>query len=198
VKIYEDLKQNTPEWLAVRLGKFTASDAQAIGNSGPGLMTLCFEKAAEILTGKIAEGYTNADMERGHELEEMARNSYELLTGVQVKQVGFIEADEMVGCSPDGLIKEDGIQEIKCKNDVNFARFLFEKKIDPAHEWQMQMQLLVSGRQYVDYVLFNPNFNDRSTVVTKIARDEIMIKKLEAGLAKGKEQLAAILAEIKK
>ena len=198
MKIYEDLQQNTPEWLAVRLGKFTASDATAIGNSDPGLLTLCFEKAAEILTGKIAEGYTNGDIERGHELEEMARNSYELKTGVQVKQVGFIEADEMVGCSPDGLIKEDGMQEIKCKNDVNFARFLFDRKIDPAHEWQMQMQLLVSGRQWVDYVLFNPNFGDRSTIITRIARDESKIKKLEAGLAKGKEQLAAILAEIKK
>lgn len=198
MKIYEDLQQNTPEWLAVRLGKFTASDAQAIATGGKGLETLCFEKAAEILTGKIVEGYTNADIERGHELEDMARNSYELKTGVQVKQVGFIEADEMVGCSPDGLIKEDGMQEIKCKNDANFARFLFDKKIDPAHEWQMQMQLLVSGRQWVDYVLFNPNFNDRSTVITKIARDEIMIKKIEAGLAKGKEMLAAILAEIKK
>lgn len=195
MKIYTELKQNTPEWLEVRLGKLTASDAQAIATSGKGLETLAYEKVAEIMTGKIKEGYTNDDVERGHDLEMLARNSYEIMTGVVVKQVGFVELDNMIGCSPDGLIAEDGVQEIKCKNDANFVRFLYDRKIDPAHEWQMQMQLLVTGRNYVDYVLFNPNFKT-STIVTRIARNEAMIKKLADGIEQGKKLIKGILQEV--
>ena len=125
-----NIDQNTPEWHALRLGKFTASNAQAIANNGKGLETLCFEKVAEILTGKAKESYTNDDMQRGNDLEEMARNSYELETGIVVKRVGFIEKSDRIGCSPDGLIAEDGLQEIKCKNDANFVRYLFDKKIN--------------------------------------------------------------------
>lgn len=196
MKIYDKIEQGTPEWLMLRLGKFTASDAQAIASNGKGLETLVFEKAAEILTGKLKDEYTNADMDRGNELEEQARNEYELATGVVVKRVGFIEKSERVGCSPDGLIGEDGLQEIKCKNDANFARYMFDKIIDPAHIWQMQMQLLISERQYCDYVVFNPNF-PTSVIVTKVVRDEIAIEKLRIGLEEAQEKLDNVLAKIK-
>lgn len=192
MKIYEELKQGTAEWLQVRLGKFTASDAQAIATNGKGLETLVYEKAAEILTGQIKEQYTNGDMERGNALEMLARNSYELETGVIVTQVGFIEIDQYEGCSPDGLVGEEGLVEIKCKNDSNFVKFLFDGLIDPAHEWQMQHQLKVTGRKWVDYVLFNPNFQ-RSTVITRVLRAEDKIVKLTKGIETGKTKLAEVL-----
>ena len=96
MKIYRELEQNTPEWMQVRLGKFTASDCYAIGTAGSGkgkdgLETLCLEKASEILTGQLPEMFTNEDVERGHQLEQEARISYELETGRAVEQVGFIE-----------------------------------------------------------------------------------------------------------
>lgn len=196
MKIYDQIEQGSPEWLLLRLGKFTASDAQAIASNGKGLETLVFEKAAEILTGKLKEEYTNDDMERGKALEEQARNEYELETGVVVKRIGFIEKSERVGCSPDGLIGEDGLQEIKCKNDANFARYMFDRIIDPAHIWQMQMQLLISERQYCDYVVFNPNF-PKSVIVTKVVRDEAAIEKLRIGLEEAQEKLDNVLAKIK-
>lgn len=192
MKIYNDLKQGTPEWLKVRIGKFTASTAQAIASNGAGLKTLVFEKAAEVMTGQQKEGYTNSDMERGNELELIARNAYELEKGVVTTQVGFIELDERVGASPDGLVGEDGLIEIKCKNDSNFVRFIFDNEIDPAHEWQMQMQLWVTGRKWVDYVLFNPNFPN-PVIITRVLRDEAKIKKIEVGIENGKKQLAEIL-----
>lgn len=192
-----DVKQGTPEWVAVRLGKFTASDAQSIATNGKGLETLVFEKAAEILTGQQKESYSNADMERGHALEMLARNSYELEKGVMVTQVGFIEIDEYIGCSPDGMVLEEGLLEIKCKNDSNFLKFAFDNIIDPAHDYQMQMQLLVTGRKWVDYVLFNPNF-DRSTVITRVLRSEEKIKKIETGLQTAKAKLAEILKVVNK
>jgi exodeoxyribonuclease (lambda-induced) len=197
MKIYTELKQGTPEWLQVRLGKFTASNAQAIASNGKGLDTLVYEKAAELLTGQIKEAYTNTDMERGNALEMLARNSYELETGVIITQVGFIEVDEYEGCSPDGLVKEEGLIEIKCKNDSNFVKFLMDGAIDPAHEWQMQHQLKVTGRQWVDYVLFNPNFK-KTTVITRVLRNEEKIKKLEAGITTGKAKLTEILKVVNK
>lgn len=195
MKIYDKLEQGTQEWLDLRLGKLTASKAQAIGSNGKGLETLVYEKVAELMTGKTKDSYTNPDMERGNELEEMARNAYELETGILVRQVGFVELNKYVGCSPDGLIEEDGLQEIKCPNDVTFVKFLHSQKIDTGYDWQMQMQMLVTNRKWVDYVLFNPNFK-KSVIITKVARNEAKIKKLEAGLEKGVKLIESILAQI--
>lgn len=193
--IYNDLEQGTEEWLRVRLGKFTASDAQAISVNGKGLETLVFKKVGEIVTGKIKESFSNGDMERGKELEELARNAYELETGIVVLRVGFLEKSKRVGCSPDGLIGEDGMQEIKCKDDANYARYKFERKIDPEHYWQMQFQMLVSGRKWVDYVVFNPNF-PTTIIIERVERNEADIEKLRLGLENGIEQVEKVLAKI--
>ena len=195
MKIYNDLEQGTEEWHTVRLGKFTASDAYAIASNGKGLETLCFEKVAEIKTGKTKESYTNGDIDRGKELESLARSSYEVETGIVATQVGFIEEDERVGCSPDGLVEDNGLVEIKCKSDSNYVKYLYDGKIDPAHEWQMQMQMLITGRKWVDYVVFNPNF-EKTVSIVRVKRNEESIKALQAGIAKGKETVEKILAKI--
>lgn len=195
--IIHNFEQGSEEWLKIRLGKFTASDGQAIASNGKGLETLVFQKVAELMTGKGKPEFTNDDIERGKELEELARNSYEVETGIVVKKVGFIELDEFTGCSPDGLIGEDGLQEIKCKNDANFARYLYDQKIDPEHNWQMQFQMFVTGREWVDYVVFNENFT-RQTIVARVMRNETEIAKLKAGVITGIAQVKAILEKINK
>ena len=192
----KDNPQGSEEWLQDRLGHFTGSNAQAVASSGAGLTTAVFEKVAEILTGKAKEAYSNADMERGNELEAMARNSYELESGNTVKEVGFVEMDESTGCSPDGFIGKDGLVEIKCPNDTNFAKYLFYKKIDSAHDWQMQMQMFVTDGKQWEYVVFNPNFPN-TTIIVRIERDEDKIKKIEEGLKIGKEKIEEILKKIK-
>src|SRR5574343_710043 len=125
-----NVTQGTQQWFDCRLGHFTASNAQAIANNGKGLETLVFEKVAEKLTRKQKESYTNPDIDRGHELEGMARSNYEIETGSKVVEVGFCELDEYVGCSPDGFVGDDGLVEIKCKNDANYVKYLYEKKVD--------------------------------------------------------------------
>ena len=195
MKLHTDIQQGTEEWLRLRLGKFTASTAQAIATNGKGLETLVFEKVAETMTGKLKEQYTNEDIERGHALEMIARNNYELETGNVVSEIAFIEMDEKIGCSPDGLIAEDGLVEIKCMNDAKFARYMYEMKIDPAHQWQMQMQMLVSGRQWADYVVYNENFK-RTTIIQRVTRNEADINKLRAGLVQGVAMLETILEKL--
>lgn len=196
--IIHNLKQGTPEWFAVRLGKFTASEAQAIATAGKGLDTLVFKKVAERLTGKLAdEQYTNPDIERGHTLEDDARLSYELETGRLVKVVGFCELNEDVGCSPDGLVGDDGMIEIKSKNDINFVKEMYYDQIDPAHFWQMQMQMYVADRKWNDYTVFNPNFK-KPLIIRRVERDETSIAKIKLGLLTGINKRDEIIKSIVK
>jgi predicted phage-related endonuclease len=196
MKIYTDIEQGTQQWFDIRLGKFTASHAQAIATNGKGLETLVYDKVAEILTRKMKESYTNSDIERGKELEEMARNTYELETGIAVTRVGFIEKSERVGCSPDGLIGEDGLQEIKCINDANFVKYMHLRDIDKDHIWQMQMQMDVTGRKWCDYVVYNPNF-PKPLIITRIERDNSAIERIRLGCEAGIQKVDEILGGIK-
>lgn len=190
-----NVDQKSQEWLDLRLGKFTASDAQAIANTGKGLETLIFDKVAEKMTGKQKIVKTNDDIERGNEMEKEARLMYELKTGNEVQEVGFCELDDMTGCSPDGLVGEDGLIEIKCKNGANYARFLYDQKIDPAHRWQMQMQMYVTGRQWCDYIVYNEDFDDPMSVI-RVDRDDDDITLIKSGLAIGKKNLLEIMSKI--
>ena len=197
MKTYNKISQGSEEWLKLRLGKFTASQAQAIASAGKGLETLVFKKVAEILTNKAEEGYKNFDMERGHELEAMARGAYELETGNIVREVGFCELDKQIGCSPDGLVGDDGLMEIKCPCDKVFVEYLYSGKIDTGYMWQMQMQMYVTDRTWCDYVVFNDNFPN-SIVITRVERDEGAVAKIKAGLATAKAMTDSILLKIKK
>ena len=196
MKIY-NFPQNTPEWYEVRLGKLTASRAQAIGNCGKGLETLCWEKAAEIITGKLPEQIESEDIRRGHELENEARGAYSIETGRPVEQVGFVEYSKYAGCSPDGLVK-DGLIEIKCKNDVNHLKLLTRQKPESEYMWQMQMQMLVTKRRWCDFVSYNPHFVDKPLIIIRIDQDLTMQRDLLEGIKKGTKRIQEILKEIEK
>jgi len=195
MKIHQ-INQGTDEWFDLRKGKMTASHAQAIGNCGKGLDTYIYSLMADYYSTAPRDNYTNRDMERGNELEEQARAIYELETGLTVDQVGFIEHDELSGASPDGLIGEDGGVEIKCKNDTNYFKDLVEGKMDSAHNWQIQMTLLVTGRKWWDYVVYNPNFK-QSMIVKRILPDALAYEKIKRGLGMGKEKINKIKSLIK-
>lgn len=195
MKIY-NCKQKTDEWLKIRMGKFTASEAQAIATQGKGLETLCFSKAVEIITNKLNEGYSNDDIERGNDLESSARNMYELHTGKIVKEIGFVELNEHIGCSPDGLVEDSKLIEIKCKNDVNFLKFMYDGKLDKAHYWQMQMQMWIMEVKECDYILYNERFENR-LIITNVKRNDEDIKKLILGCNLGIELLNKILTKVR-
>jgi putative phage-type endonuclease len=196
MRVIKNIEQGTPEWHALRLGKFTASQAQAIATNGKGLETLVLEKAAELLTQKIPEEIDNDGIKRGKELEAEARAAYEVETGRAVEQAAFVERDEHCGCSPDGLISRDGLIEIKCKNDKNHLLMLLEEPIDSKHIWQMQMQMLVCGRQWCDFVSYNPNFEGRELVIRRVFSDPVRQDKIVAGLEAGIAQLKKLMERI--
>jgi predicted phage-related endonuclease len=189
--------QGTDEWKKVRLGKLTGSDAHTIGVAGKGLDTLCLKKVAEILTGKAEEGYKSQAMQNGNDLEAEARNAYELETGNIVTQVGFCELDDMVGASPDGLIADDGGLEVKCKTDAVYVKELLGEPIDPEHISQMQFGMMVTGRSWWDYIVYNPNF-EKSLIIRRVMRDEVAIAKIKAGVETGKALIKSYLLKIQK
>lgn len=191
-----NFEQHSPEWFSVRLGKMTASKAQAVGSNGKGLETLCYEKVAEILSGSSDDNYTNSDMERGNEQERLARASYEMETGNRVTEVGFCELDEYVGASPDGLVGDEGLVEFKCQKNAVYVKTLYSQKIDTKYVWQMQMQMLVTDRKWCDFVVFNENFTD--LIIIRVERDEEKIEKLRIGIEEGKKKIKEIIGKVGK
>jgi putative phage-type endonuclease len=192
VKIH-NFEQRTEDWYNIRKGKMTASNADTIIANGKGLETYIYNLMAEYYSSAEKENYINADMQRGIDLEPEARLEFEFYTDLDVQEVGFIEYNDFIGVSPDGLIGDDGLIEIKCPNDSVYFKLLLSDNIKPEYIAQMQMQLYVTDRQYCYFVSYNPNF-EKSLYIKKITRDEEMIEKLKKGLDKGTE----LIKEIKK
>ena len=193
MQIYSDIVQGSDEWLAIRKGKMTASHAQEIASNGKGLDTYVTKIVAECFSSGGYEGFKNSHMERGTELEPVARSMYELETGHVVEEVGFIEYNEYAGCSPDGLIGEDGLVEIKCHDDVSHFKMIIggAREIDTKYLWQIQMNLLITERAYGIYIAYNPNFT-KSLLTFKIERDEEKIAQILIGLHSGEGKIKAL------
>jgi hypothetical protein len=196
LKIYEELEQGTPEWLAVRSGKFTASkDFQQLVTGKPEtLQKLIRLKAAERITGQlVASTYTNVNMERGKELEASAIEAFEMQTGLAVQRVGFVELSEWAGCSPDGLIGDDAGIEIKSR-DIHTHLDCFIDGYDTAYKWQIQGNLYVTGRKRWYFVSYNPFYSHlgKHLFIAKIERDEAIISQIASGIEKGILQVQAV------
>jgi len=181
--------QGSEEWFATRKGKMTASHAQAIGNCGKGLDTYIIELMAEYYSSGEKEQFTSKHIERGNELEPIARSMYELETGNEVKEVGFVELNEFVGASPDGLVAEDGLIEIKCIDDVSYFKHLLNgiTEVDTKYIWQIQMQLLVTSRKWCDLVVYNPNYKESMCIFRikpNLEQHESLKKGFEIGIDK--------------
>lgn len=191
-----NFEQGTPEWFAIRKGKMTASKAQAIGNCGKGLKTYIEEMMAEFYSSGEKETFTTKHLDRGKELEPIARAMYEIKNGVKVQEVGFIEYNEFVGCSPDGLVGDDGGVEIKSIQDKDyFIHLISEDEYSSEHVWQVQMCLLVTGRHWWDLVYYNPNYK-KSMCVYRIYPDPEKFEALKKGFEMGQEMITNIKNKI--
>jgi putative phage-type endonuclease len=175
-----DVPQRSAEWFAARLGRLTASDAGKMlatikSGEAAARRDLRARLVAERLTGISAgEVYTNADMERGVELEPVARQAYEAYTGVTVTQVGFLQSVEhMAGASPDGVIDDmRGLVEIKCPRTARHLDLLKMDSIPKDYRPQLLHQLWISGAEYVDLVSYDPWLPKRLRVcILRLNRD---------------------------
>ena len=140
--------QNTDEWMSLRCGKITASQFKTafMGKSTKGYSDLIYTKRAEIKTGEIEDSYSNAWMERGHELEPLAREAYEIETFSEVKNGCFWTISDYIGASPDGLVGDDGLIEIKCPKASTVERYHDKGVLPTEYFWQVHGQMMCTGR----------------------------------------------------
>ena len=178
------MEQRTDEWFAARLGRVTASRINDVmaGKTTAARQNYITQLVVERLTKKQGESFTNAAMQWGTETEPLARAAYEAHASVFVDEVGIIyhPTIEMSGASPDGLIGEDGLIEIKCPNTATHVETMLSKKPDSKYINQMQWQMACTGRKWCDFVSYDPRMpEDLQLFVKRIARDDKRIAELE-------------------
>jgi predicted phage-related endonuclease len=203
-----NVEQKSDEWFKIREQyPLTASNAHTIAVAGKGLETLCWEIMANKYSFADEDKISTKDLDRGIELEPLARQIYELRTGYIVRKVGFVTDEEISkvgGASPDGdIVNEDGIVEFKAFADVKHFKMIIDFKetgtfeIEKDYQYQMQQQLLFTGKKWVDYSVFNPNFKD-SLLIQRVYRNEEIIEQIKKGLKKGEEILKEIKSKMEK
>lgn len=179
-----DCDQGSDEWIQARLGIVTASEFASVMAKGRGgdesktRRTYMLKLAGEILTGEPQERYSNGYMERGHVMEPDARNMYAFMKGVEPELVGFMKRGRF-GASPDSLIQENGLLEIKSKAPHLMLDVLERGVMPSEHIPQVQGQLMVSGRDWCDFVAYWPKL---PIFIKRVERDEIYIRNLRQGL----------------
>ena len=182
-----DIIQGTEDWFAARIGKVTASrvaDVLATIKTGESASRKNYrmELVCQRLTGQREEGFTNSHMERGIELEPLARAAYEFKTGVTVTEIGFVDhpSIEMSGASPDGLIGLYGLVEIKCPTAANHVETLLSGKAPTKYIAQMQWQMACTGAKWCDFVSYCPALGDNLALfVVRVDRDDEYIAETE-------------------
>ena len=196
-----DLIQGSPEWFAARCGKVTASrvaDLIAKTKSGWGASRANYmaELIAERLTGTPAPSFTNGAMQWGTDTEPQGLAAYEFFRDATVVQVGLVPHPkiEMTAASPDGLVGDDGMIEIKCPNTATHIDTVLRQAVPTKYLTQMQWQMACAERQWCDFASYDPRMPAHlSLFVKRIERDDDRIVELETLVV---EFLAEIDAKI--
>ena len=184
----EMMDQGSEEWFTIRIGKVTASRvADVIAKTKTGYSATRDNYMAQLvcerLTGQKGESFTNAAMQHGTDTEPLARAAYEALKDVLVDEVGFVSHPtiEMAGASPDGMVGEDGLIEIKCPNTATHIDTLLSQTVPGKYNTQMQFQMACTGRQWCDFVSFDNRLPEELQLfVMRVPRDEVFIRLIEA------------------
>ena len=188
------IEQGTPEWMAMRLGKLTASrmaDAKAKKDTAA-YKNYVAQLVAERLTGQMGESFSNAAMAWGTEHEPLARAEYEILSDATVDQVAFVDHPkiEWCGASPDGIVSSVGLVEIKCPNTATHIDYLLGQKPPAKYVPQMLLQLACTGMPWCDFVSYDPRMPEEHRLF--VVRFEPKRAEIEAV----EEAARAFLAEV--
>lgn len=194
-----DCEQGTEEWFRARAGMPTASEFATVMASGRGggdsksRRTYMLKLAGEILTSEPMENYSNAHMERGKQMEAEARDYYAFTKGVEPQQVGFI-VNGPKGCSPDSLIGDAGMLEIKTKLPHLMIETILKDEFPAEHKAQCQGALWVAEREWIDIIVYWPRL---PLFVKRAYRDEPYIANLSAAVDDFNEELFALVEKIR-
>lgn len=196
------MMQRTDDWYAVRCGKITASrikELTAKPKTGQKLNAVLLQLLSERLTGQWTQTPISHEMQWGIDNEELAKMTYELTMFCTVADAGFIPHPSiaMSGASPDGLVGDDGLIEIKCPKSTTHLNTLLMSEVPSEYLPQMMWQLACTGRQWCDFVSFDPRLlKELQIKIIRVMRDEEMIAKLESEVIKANEILDSKIKEL--
>jgi len=182
------IQQGSPEWMQLRCGKVTASRVADILRKGKGgavsatRQRYLGELVAERLTGVPYVGFKSADMEWGNATEEAARGFYAFMHNATLAEIDFVPHPkiELAGASPDRLVGDDGLLEIKCPATHTHIETLLTGSVEPDYQKQMCWQMACTGRLWTDYVSYDPRLpEDMQMFVKRFERDDTAIADME-------------------
>lgn len=196
-----DIEQGSEEWMSARAGIPTSSSFGLIvttkGKPSKQRQKYLYTLAGERITGKKEETYQNAAMSRGIEMEAEARSLYEIINDVKVDQVGICYPDEKKLCasSPDGIVGTEGLVEIKCPMLSTIVSYHINDGFVENYYQQLQGQLLVTGRKWVDVMAYYPAM---PPIILRVKRDDWFLETLKSELESFCAELEDITNKLKR
>lgn len=196
------MEQRSEEWFAARAGYVSASRMAGVMVEKRPSSTrdnLIAELICERLTGTSGNTFSSPAMQRGVDLEPIARSWYEATAGAMAFECGFIKHPTipMFGASPDGLVGDDGLLEIKCPNTATHIETLLRGSYDTAYRYQIQAQLACTGRQWCDFVSYDDRLPPHMAGARfRVMRDDDTIARIEAAVADINAEIAGMLEKL--
>lgn len=201
------VEQGTDLWKQLRLGHITASNIDNVMAKGKGnAESITRNKykmrlVAERLTNQSIESFSSAAMEWGVEQEQFACMAYEIKQNTLVERTGFWlhPTIKWIGVSPDRLVGEKGILEAKCPQTTTHLDYIFADKMPAEYVKQVQCQLWVTGREWCDFISFDPRLPQKNQLfVKRVERDEELIKEMEQESIKFLAEVESLIMELGK
>ena len=170
-----DVKQGSEEWLKMRLGKITGTKLKEVFK--PDNLPLIYKMIAEIDSEEIEETFTTKQMQRGKDLEPIAREIYQQVKDIEIEEIGFCLSDsnDYLAYSTDGFTKDrKGGIEIKCPNTETHVKYISQNQIPNEYKSQVHTAFLVNEKlEWLDFVSFDPRFKSKPMFIKRIERTEI-------------------------
>lgn len=198
-------EQGTAEWLHEKCGNVGASriaDVMEKIKSGEAAARRNYraELICELLTGQSQDSYCSPEMQRGTELEPFARAAYEIRKGVMVDQTGFVmhPTVKRAGASPDGLVGEDGLLEIKCPKTATHIDYLLNGTVPSDYQPQMLWQMACTGRQWCDFLSYDPRLPEALQIfLVRLMRDNDRIAEMEKAVVQFNQEIDEVIERLK-
>lgn len=204
---YLNMVQGSPEWLEERIGCVTASRVKDVvaklknGKESAARASYRLELLTETLTGRAAEHYVSMAMDFGTQNEPLARATYELAKGVEVERIGYIRHRHIPrsGASPDGLVGNDGLVEIKCPNTTTHLEYLLAEVVPEEYIPQMTWQLACAERKWCDFVSYDPRLPEEfGLFIIRFHPNDLQIGAMEREVEKFIAELNAMAQKLLK
>jgi hypothetical protein len=174
-----DIKQGSDEWLKMRLGKITGTKLKEIFKADN--LPLIYKMIAEIDSEEIEETFTTKQMQRGKDLEPIAREIYQQVKDIEIEEVGFCLSDsnDYLAFSTDGFTKDRaGCIEIKCPNTETHVKYISQNQIPNEYKYQVYTAFLVNENlQWLDFISFDPRFKSKPMFIKRVYVYELELEK---------------------